>query len=81
MSVEESAKKNHFGTKRVTLLGALFQAFRHLLTFDFSFIFGATADTELWSLWRRKGAQKEVFGEPFRNDFKGGGESENEAPV
>ena len=56
------SKKNHFGTRSLTLLGVLFRAFRHFLTFDFSFIFGMTADTELWALWRRKGAQKEVFG-------------------
>ena len=63
----------------VTLLGALFRAFRHFLTLDFSFIFEVTADTEFWTLWRRKGARKEVFWEPFRSDSEVSGESENEA--
>ena len=76
-----SVKKTHFGTKRVTLLGALFRAFRHFLTLDFSFIFEVTSDAELYALWCRKGAQKEVFGEPFRSDSEVSGESENEAPV
>ncbi len=65
----------------VTLLGVLFRAFRHLLTLDFPFIFEVTSDSELYALWCRKGAQKEVFGEPFRSDSEVSGESENEAPV
>ena len=39
------------------------------------------SDSELYALWRRKGAQMEVLGEPFRSDFEVSGESENEAPV
>ena len=74
-------QKNHFGTRSVTHLGALFRAFRDFLTLDFSFIFEVTSDSELYALWRRKGAQKEVFGELFRSDSEVSGESENEAPV
>ena len=74
-------QKNHFGTKPLTLLGAFFLVFRHFLTFDFSVIFEVTSDSELYALWCRKGAQKEVFLEPFRRDFEVSGESENEAPV
>ena len=59
-------QKNHFGTKPVTLLGAIFRVFRHFLTPDFSFIFEVTSDPELYALWWPKGAQKEVFGERFR---------------
>ena len=55
--------------------------FRHFLTLDFSFIFEVTSASELYALWCRKGAQKEVFGKPFRSDFEVSGESENEAPV
>ena len=40
-----------------------------------------TSDSKLSALWCPKGTQKEVFGEPFRNDFEACGESENEAPV
>ena len=79
--LESGVKKNANGTKGLTLLGARFRAFRHFLTFDFSFIFGMAADTELWALWRRKGAQKKVFGKPFQSHFQVSGESENEAPV
>ena len=79
--LESGVQKNHFGTKRITLLGALFRVFRHLLAFDFSFIFDVTSDSELYALWWPKGAQKEVFGENFRKDFEVSGESENEAPV
>ena len=75
------SKKTHFGAKGGTLLRNLFRAFRHFLTLDFSFIFEVTSDSELYALWCRKGAQKEVFGEPFRIDFEVSGESENEAPV
>ena len=78
---ESGAKKNDFGTRLLTRPGALFRAFREFLTFDFSFIFGVTSDPELSALWCRKGAQNEVFGEPFRSDSEVGGESENEAPV
>ena len=74
-------QKLNFGTKRVTLLGALFRAFRYFLTLDFSFIFEMTSDSELCALWCRKGAKKEVSGKPFRNDFEVSGESENEAAV
>ena len=63
------------------ILGICFRAFRHLLTLDFSFIFEVTSDSELCALWCRKGAQKEVFGEPFRSDSEVSGESENEAAV
>ena len=51
------------------------------MALDFSFIFEVTSDSELYALWWPKGAQKEVFGEPFRSDFEVSGESENEAPV
>ena len=77
---ESGVKKNHFGTRLLTLLGALFQVVRHFLI-EFSFIFEVTSDSELYALWCRKGAQKEVFGEPFRSDSEVSGESENEAPV
>ena len=62
-------------------MGTLFRAFRDFLTIDFSFIFEVTSESELSALWRRKGAQKEVFGEAFRSDFEVSGESENKAPV
>ena len=58
-----------------------FRVFRDFLTLDFSFIFEVTSESELYALWCRKGAQKEVFGEPFRSNFEVSGESENEAPV
>ena len=74
-------KKTHFGPKPVTLLGALFRAFRHFLSLAFSFIFEVTSESELYALWCRKGAQKEVFGKLFRSDSEVNGESENEAPV
>ena len=45
------------------------------------FIFEVTSDSKLYALWCPKGAQKEVFGEPFRNDFEVSGKSENEAPA
>ena len=67
--------------KGLTLLGVFFRAFRHFLTLDFSFIFEVTSDSELYALWCRKGAQKEVFGVPFRRNFEVIGESQNEAPV
>ena len=79
--LETGVQKNHFGTKPVSHFGDIFRVFRHFLTFDFSFIFEVTSDSELYALWCRKGAQKEVFGEPFRSDFEVSGESENEAPV
>ena len=75
------SKKTHFAAKGVTLLGALFRVFRHLLTLDFSFIFEVTSDSELYALGCRNGVQKRVFGEPFWSNFEVGGESENEAPV
>ena len=64
----------------------MFRAFRNFLTFDFSFIFEVTSDSELYALWYRKGTQKEVFGKPFRSDFEVSdvtvsGESEKEVPV
>ena len=40
-----------------------------------------TSDSKLYALWCPKGPQKEVFGEPFRSDFKVTSESENEVPV
>ena len=64
-----ASKKHAFATKPLTLLGVFFLAFRYFLTLDFSFIFEMTSDSELCALWCRKGAQKEVFGEPFRSDF------------
>ena len=76
-----ASKKTHFGAKGVTLLKDIFRVFRHFLTLDFSFIFELTSDSELCALWWPKGAQKEVFGEPFRSDSEVSGESENEAPV
>jgi len=75
------SKKNNFGTRSITHLGAFFLAFRDFLTFDFSVIFEVTSDSELYALWCRNGAQKEIFGEPFRSDSEVSGESENEAPV
>ena len=78
---ELASKKHRFATKPVTILGTLFRAFRDFLTLDFSFIFEVTSESELYALWCRKGAQKEVFGKPFRRDFEVSGESENEAPV
>ena len=75
------ANKNHKSTKPLTLLGAFFRAFRDLLTFVFSFVFDVTSESKLYALWCRKGARKEVFGEPFRSDSEVSGESENEAPV
>ena len=51
------------------------------MALDFSFIFDVASESELSALWRRKGAQKMVFGEAFRSDFEVSGESENEAPV
>ena len=74
------SKKEPSDSKRVTLLGALFRVFRHLLTLAFSVIFEVTSDSELYALWCPKGAQK-VLAEPFRSDFEVSGESENEAPV
>ena len=78
---ENGVKKNNFGTKPLTILEVFFRVFRHLLTLDFSVIFEVTSDSELYALWCRKGARKEVFGPPFRSDFEVSGESENEAPV
>ena len=75
------SKKTHFDPKPLTLLGTFFRVFRHFLTLDFSFIFEVTSYSELYALWWPKGAQKEVFGEPFRSDSEVSGESENEAPV
>ena len=62
-------------------MGILFRNIRVFLTLYFSVIFEVTSDSEFYALWCRKGAQKEVFGEPFRSDFEVSGESENEAPV
>ena len=76
-----ASKKNYFGTRLLTRLGSLFQAFRDFSTRDFSFIFEVTSDPDLSALWCRKGAQKEVFRETFRSDSEVSGESENEAPV
>ena len=45
--LETGVQKNDFGTRLLPLLGTLFRAFRHFVTFNFSFIFGVTADTEL----------------------------------
>ena len=73
--------KNHFGTKPVSHFGDLFQTFRDFLTLEFSFIFEVTSESELYALWCRKGAQKKVFGEPFRSDFEISGESENEVQI
>ena len=74
-------KKHTFARKAFPLLGYIFLVFCHFLTFDFSFIFEVTSDSEFYALWCRKGAQKEVFEEPFRSDSEVNGESENEAPV
>ena len=79
--VSKLASKSPFDAKPVTLLGALFRAFRKFVTFDFSVIFEVTSDSKLYALWCPRGAQKEVFEEPFRSDFELSGESENEAPV
>ena len=79
--LESGVKKNHFGTKPLTLLGVFFLVFLDFLSLDFSFIFEVTSDSELYALWCRKGAQKEVFGKVFRSDSEVSGESENEAPV
>ena len=75
------SKTNPFAAKPVTHLGTLFRDIRHFLTFSFSVIFEVTSDSKLYALGWPKGAQKEVFGEPFRSDFEVSGESENEAPV
>ena len=75
------SKTTHFYSKGVFHFGNIFRVFRHFVAFDFSFIFEVTSDSELCALWCRKGAQKKVFGEPFRKDFEVSGESENEAPV
>ncbi len=75
------SKKIPFDAKGITLSGALFRDIRQLLTPHFSVIFEVTSDSKLYALWCPKGAQKEVFGEPFRSDFEVSGESENEAPV
>ena len=66
---------------RSPILELFFELFGIFLTLNFSFIFGVTSESELYALWRRKGAQKEVFGKPFRSHFEVSGESENEAPV
>ena len=75
------SKKTHFYSKGVFHFGNIFRVVRHFVALDFSFIFEVTSDPELYALWWPKGAQKEVFGEPFRRDFEVSGESENEAPV
>ena len=75
------SKENPFDSKRLTLLGAFFRDIRQFVLLYFSFIFEVTSDSELYALWCRKGAQKEVFGEAFRSDSEVSGESENEAPV
>ena len=69
-------------------MAALSAFFRHYIFaffvyFDvhFSLIFEVTSDSEFYALWWPKGAQKKVFGKPFRSDFEVSGESENEAPV
>ena len=76
-----ASKKHASATKPPTILGALFRAFRDFLPLDFLLIFEVTSESELSALWRRKGTQKQVFGEPFRSDSEVSGESENEAPV
>ena len=73
--------KTHFDPTSLSHFGNIFKVFRHFPTLDVSFISGLTSDSELYAHWCRKGAQKEVFGEPFRRDFEVSGESENEAPV
>ena len=70
-SLETSVQKNHFGAKGVTLLRDIFRVFRHFVTFDFSFIFDLTSDSELCALWWPKGAHEEVFGDPFSKRFRG----------
>ena len=79
--LETGFPKHHFAAKGLTPLGALFRVFRYFLTLHFSLIFEVTSDSELYALWWPKGAQKEVFGEPFRSDSEVSGESENKAPV
>ena len=79
--LESGVKKNALRLETTNPFGCLFQAFRQFPALDFSFIFEVTSDSELFALWWPKGAQKEVFGEPFRIDFDLSGESENEAPV
>ena len=75
------SKKTHFGTKSLSHFGDTFRVFCKFVALKFSFIFEVTSDSEVYALWCRKGAQKEVFGEPFRSDSEVSGESENEAPV
>ena len=75
------SKKNPFDAEGVTLLGTLFRGIRQFVMLHVSFIFLMISDSKLYALWWPKGSQKEVFGEPFRNDFEVSGESENEAPV
>ena len=67
--------------KGLTHLGALFRTIRLFLTLYFSVIFQVPSDSKLYALWCAKGAQKEVFGVPFRCDSEVSGKSENEAPV
>ena len=80
-SPESGVKKTRFRDETSYHFGSFFRVCRAFLTLDFSFIFEVTSESELSALWRRKGAQKEVFGKPFRKDFEVSGESENEAPV
>ena len=75
------SKKTHFYSKPVSHFESIFRTFRDCLTLDFLVMFEVTSDSELYALWCRKGAQKEVFGEPFRSDSEVSGESENGAPV
>ena len=65
-SLESGVKKTRFRDETTNPFGSLFRVFRYFLTFDFSFIFEVTSESELSALWRWKGAQKEVSGEPFR---------------
>ena len=76
-----ASKKTHFDPKGPSHFGDIFRAFRDFLTLDFSVIFEVTSDSKLYALWCPKGAQKDVFGEPFRSESEVCCESENEAPV
>ena len=76
-----ASKKHAFATRSPSHFRHIFRVFPHFLSLDFSFILEVTADSEFQALWRRKCAQKKVFGEAFRSDSEVSGESENEAPV
>ena len=44
-------KKSPFDSKRLTLLGSLFQDIRQFVLLHFSVIFEVTSNSELYALW------------------------------